>query len=148
MIYSVPIMKLSTLCKGSKKFGSALMMNMQSGSPRLKHCPIQLGVMHQPCHGYADGSRTVAIHLLQQPLSTTRESQQFRSLTSYLVKCNAAFRICKRRLLLQWQSCLRAYPFSKWKRKWSLYMVQIFLLQLPSQRYSLFGNTSGRTSHY
>ena len=78
--------------------------------------------------------------------ASSRESQQFRSLASYLVKCNAAFRICKRRLLLQWQSCLRAYPFSKLKRKWSLYMVQIFLLQLPSQRNSPFGNTSGRTS--
>ena len=51
--------------------------------------------MHQICHGYADGNRTVGIHLLQQYLCTSRESQQFRSLTSYLVKCNAAFEYLK-----------------------------------------------------
>ena len=82
----------------------------------------------------------------------TTASEYFKRITAIpffdqlLSQMQCRFRICKRRLLLQWQSCLRAYPFSKWRRKWSLYMVQIFLLQLPSQRNSLFGNTSGRTS--
>ena len=81
MTLPVPIMKLPTLYKGSKKFGSALILNMQFGSLRQKHCPILYNWGDAPVVTQIYGRQlNRSNHLQQQPMSTSRESQQFRSL--------------------------------------------------------------------